>query len=114
MQRNGFNYAVETYHGNHSKQCISETEREVEFYRHDQRGVACHADEVHKRCLQRRGWPPVLVPLLFDKQQTSKHNKYNAQTHELKVETLCMCHFCVSYSIKKEYIANELQIQTPI
>ena len=39
MQRNGFNYAVETHHGNHPKQCISETEREVGFYRHDQWGL---------------------------------------------------------------------------
>src|SRR3954469_16861185 len=38
MQRNGFNYAVETNHGNHPKQCISEIEREVGFYRHDQWG----------------------------------------------------------------------------
>ena len=45
MQRNGFNYAVETHHGNHPKQCISETEREVGFYRHDQWGFACLADD---------------------------------------------------------------------
>src|ERR1041385_9286652 len=45
MQRNGFSYAVETHHGNHPKQYISETEREVGFYRHDQWGFACLADD---------------------------------------------------------------------
>src|SRR3954469_25673969 len=54
-----FNYAVETNHGNHPKQCISETKREVGFYRHDQWGFARLADEVQTQCLQRRGWPPV-------------------------------------------------------
>ena len=35
----GFNYAVETYQGNHPKQCIRDTEKEVGFYRHDQWGL---------------------------------------------------------------------------
>src|SRR3954462_13780483 len=104
MQRNGFNYAVEKNHGKHPKQCISETEREVGFYRHDQRGVACLADEVQYRGLQRRGWTLVPVPPLFDKQQTSKHNKYNAQAHESKVETLCVCHlWCELFHLKGVY-----------
>ena len=30
-------------HGDHQKQCINETEREVRFYRHDQWGFACLA-----------------------------------------------------------------------
>ena len=50
------------------------------FYRHDQRGFACLADEV--RGLQRRGQAPVPVPPLLDKQQTRKQYKYNAQSHD--------------------------------
>src|ERR1041385_1012011 len=75
MQRNRFRYAVETYHGDHPKQCISETEREVGFYRNDQWGFACLANEVQYRGHQRRGWPPVPVPLLSSKQ--SKHRNNN-------------------------------------
>ena len=54
------------------------------FYRHDQWGVACLADEVQSRILQRRGLPPVVpVARLIDSNQSkqSDQNKDNAQSH---------------------------------
>ena len=60
------------------------------FYRHDQWGVACLADEVQSRNLERRGLPPVVpVARLFDSNQSKQGDQYkdNAQTHDLKVET---------------------------
>src|SRR3954463_8648359 len=89
MQRNGFNYAVEMHHGNHPKQCISEMEREVGFYRHDQWGFACLADVVHTRCLQRRGWPPTPVLLLFDKQSIQGININTMHNHMNNVAMCC-------------------------
>src|ERR1043165_9659234 len=44
-------------------------------------GVACLADEVQSRFLQRRVMPPVSVPPLLDKQQARLQSKYNAQSH---------------------------------
>ena len=47
-------------------------------------GVACLADEVQSRVLQRRGLPPVPVVRLFDSNQCkqSDQNKDNAQSHD--------------------------------
>src|SRR3954463_15151368 len=89
------NYAVEMSHGNHPKQCISETERELRFYRHDQWGFACLADEVHKRCLQRRGWPPFPAPLLSSKHcKQGDQSKYNAQSHDQGCNVMFMVAMC--------------------
>ena len=55
------------------------------FYRHDQWGVACLADEVQSRILQRRGLPPVVpVARLFDSNQSKQRDQYkdNAQSHD--------------------------------
>ena len=48
-------------------------------------GVACLADEVQSRILQRRGLPPVVpVARLFDSNQSKQgdQNRYNAQSHD--------------------------------
>ena len=54
------------------------------FYRHDQWGVACLADEVQSRILQRRGLPPIPVARLFDSNQSKQGDqyRYNAQSHD--------------------------------
>ena len=55
------------------------------FYRHDQWGVACLADEVQSRILQRSGLPPVVpVARLFDSNQSKQgdQHRYNAQSHD--------------------------------
>ena len=46
-------------------------------------GVACLADEVQSRILQRRGLPPVPVARLFDSNQSKQGDQYkcNAQAH---------------------------------
>ena len=54
------------------------------FYRHDQWGFACLADEVQSRILQRRGLPPVVsVARLIDSNQSKQSGQYkdNAQSH---------------------------------
>ena len=54
------------------------------FYRHDQWGFACLADEVQSRILQRSGLPPVPVARLFDSNQSKQGDQYkcNAQSHD--------------------------------
>ena len=54
------------------------------FYRHDQWGVACLADKVQSRILQRRGLPPVVpVARLINSNQSKQSDQYkdNAQSH---------------------------------
>src|ERR1041385_1961275 len=89
-------------------------EREVGFYRHDQWGFACLADEVRVRGLQRRGQPPVPVPPVLDKQQTRKQYKYNAQSHDgrLKLDVYALMSEAIPF--KWSILQIELQIQTPI
>src|SRR3954462_13293475 len=63
-------------------------------------GAACLADEVQYRGLQRRGCLLVPVPPLFDKQQSMEQNKYNAQTHGLRLKLHVYALMCEAITFK--------------
>src|SRR3954467_3788048 len=73
-------------------------------------GFACLADEVHTRCLQRRGWPPVLVPLLSSKQSNQGINIIAMLKHMISCENMrYMVLMCLQFHLIEVYckrIAN--------
>src|SRR3954470_6405945 len=67
-------------------------------------GFACLADEVHTRFLQRRGWPPVLVPLLSSKQSNQGINIIAMLKHMIICENMMyMVLMCLQFNLIEVY-----------
>ena len=84
------------HHGKHPKQCISETKREVGFYRHDQWGFACFADKGRTEYLQRRGDLGLRLHLHSIANNANKviNRMYNAQSHDQGYKVMYMVPMC--------------------